>query len=49
MKGMTNTRQDVCQIKIGSRQKMTSTIIETKKINTVQKDGSKQAIMLKDC
>ena len=49
MEGMTNTRRDVCQIKIGSGQKMTSTIIGTKKVVAVQKDGSKQSIMLKDC
>ena len=48
MEGMINTRQDAYQIKIGSGQKMTSTIIGAKKVIAVQKDRSKQAIMLKD-
>ena len=49
MEGMSDIKNSPCQVKIGSGQQMSSTVIGTKHVMAIHKDGTRQELKLVDC
>ena len=47
MEGMSDIKSSPYQVKIGSGQQMTSTVIGTKHVMAIHKDGTRQELKLK--